>query len=500
MLVQTVPTANTDRLEPLPPPEHVLLTKLTDTETAETIERYIDYQDIDARSVRLPLVFVKAYRQQRFASPLPIVTSVATMPIILADGTMLSGHHLDRGRRILFRVPSGLEALLPAPEECTPDAVAEAMAFLTNVWLVDVPCSYTDKVKLIALTMTILERAILPARPGYFITAGRRGNGKTTVLMMLAWAALGEMVSASAWSVVPEERRKALLAYMGATVPLIAWDNIPRGSTITCPHIDRALTSHTYTDRILGLTENRTVPAFTVHAWTGNNIGPKGDTSSRSQIIRLDANRPDPENRSFTHADPIAWTNVNRGRILRKIYTILRGNPRLAGADTSPRQTRFKVWHHLIGAALEYGALWHCERFAEHDPNCPPVAVAFKDEFLRNDDDDEHDHALAIVLRMLRAKWPGQNFTAALLANWISNSYDPAAHEFSREFLPALDAATERSQPANGQYSPMVMAFRLRAIHDAPTKVEYPTGSKVLCLRYDADHEGGTYKIVELTS
>ena len=495
MHLLTADTANASPATELPPPEHVLLTKLTTVEAAMTIERHIDYiTPKEGNSVRLPTVFVNAYRQQRFDSPLPIVTSVATMPIVLPDGTLLFGHHLDRGRRILFRVPDGLEQLLPRPEHCDADAIAEAMHFLCDEWLVDVPCSYTDKLKLIALAMTILERAILPARPGFFITAGRRSTGKTTTLMMLAWAALGEMVSASAWSNVEEERRKALLAYMGAGVPLIAWDNIRRGSAITCPHIDRALTSHTYVDRVLGVTENRTVPAFSIHAWTGNNIGPKGDTSSRSLISRLDASRPDPENRSFTHADPIAWTHANRGRILRAIYTIILGNPRLIGADTSPRQTRFKVWHHLIGAALEHAAIWHRDRFAEHDPDCPPVAIAFKDQFLRNDDSDEHDYALAIVLRRLRGKWPGQKFTAAQLASWIGDSYDPLAYAFSKEFLPALDAATDMAPPFNNQYSPLALSLRLRSIHDAPTKVN----STILCLRYDADPHGGAYRVEEL--
>ena len=445
-------------------------------------------------------MFINAYRVQRFGSPLPTVTSVVTMPVILPDGTMLSGHRLDRARRILFRVNLGLEAMLPAPEDCTPDAVAEAMAFLTGVWLVDVPCNYTDKVKLIALALTILERAILPARPGYFITAGRRGNGKTTVLMMLAWAALGEMVSASAWSPLAEERRKSLLAYMGDGAPLIAWDNIPRGSTITCPHIDRALTSHTYTDSASSASP-RTAPCQPSPSMPGPA------TTSDQKATPRRARRPS----ASAPTDQTRRTGASRTRIrspgpmpivagiLRALYTVLLGNPRLTGDDTTPRQTRFKVWHHLIGAALEHAAIWHRDRVAEHDPNCPPVAVAFKDQFLANEDDDELDHALATVLRMLCARWPGGSFSAAELANWISDGYDPAALTYAREFLPALDAATEKAPPHNNHYSAMVMAFRLRSIHDAPTKVDYPDGnSKVLCLRYDPNHEGGTYSVAEL--
>lgn len=39
--------------------------------------------------------------------------------------------------------------------------------------------------------------------------------------------------------------------------------------------------------------------ASTIHHFTGNNIGPKGDTTSRSLVVRLEVDRTDPENRSF---------------------------------------------------------------------------------------------------------------------------------------------------------------------------------------------------------
>ncbi len=78
---------------------------------------------------------------------------------------------------------------------------------------------------------------------------------------MLAVAVLGRRAAASAWSPNEEERRKALFAYLGEGVALLVWDNIPRGAAISCPSIEKALTAETYKDRILGVSENRTVPA-----------------------------------------------------------------------------------------------------------------------------------------------------------------------------------------------------------------------------------------------
>ena len=142
------------------------------------------------------------------------------------------------------------------------------------------------------------------------------------------------------------------------------WDNIPRGAAISCPSIEKALTAETYKDRILGVTENRTVPASTIEAFTGNNIGPRGDMASRSLTARLNVDRPDPANRPFTHPDPIAWTEANRGRILSALYTVLYGNPRLRANDLEPAETRFKMWWHLVGSAIEHAAEQHAQHVA----------------------------------------------------------------------------------------------------------------------------------------
>ena len=76
--------------------------------------------------------FVHHYHTRPDDDALPIVSAIANLPIVLPDGTLLSGRGLDRQRGIVFRVPSELLAILPKREDCTPAAVAEAMKFLTD--------------------------------------------------------------------------------------------------------------------------------------------------------------------------------------------------------------------------------------------------------------------------------------------------------------------------------------------------------------------------------
>jgi hypothetical protein len=382
----------------LPPPEQPLLTRLNEPQLGELIERYIDYVDpISGRSVRLHPTFVKHYLV-REDDALPLVVAIATLPLVLGDSTLLAGQGLDRERGIVFRIPTELLEILPKREDCTPGAIAEAMHFLTDEWLCDVATDYTGKCILIALALSIIERSLLPDRPTFWVTAGKRGGGKTTTIIMLLMAVTGVRPAAAAWSPNDEERRKALLAYLLEGLPALLWDNIPRGSQITCPHIEKSCTSADYSDRKLGVSETIATSAATIHIFTGNNIGPKGDFASRALSSRLEVDRPDPENRTFQHSDPINWTEAHRARILKALYTILLGNPLFHGKGKTP-STRFKTWWQLIGQPVEFAAKAHKEHAdglaVDVDPKCPPKSFSFKDLFLAQEDDDEESASLA---------------------------------------------------------------------------------------------------------
>ena len=477
----------------LPAPDQPLLTRHDEAELAELIERHIEYTAATGRPVHLGLPFVKHY-QRRHDGALPVVAAVATLPMVLPDGTILSGHGLVRERGIVFRVPDELQKLLPTTAECTLSAVAEAMSFLAYEWLCDVMADYAGKCILIAASLTIIERLLLPERPAFFITAGQRGGGKTTTANMIAIAILGRRASAAAWSPNDEERRKALLAYLGEGVPIIVWDNIPRGAAISCPSIEKALTADTYSDRVLGVSDTRTVPATAVHVFTGNNIAARGDLASRSLSARLTVDRPDPENREFKHADPLAWTEANRGRILRALYTIALGNPRFRDSKPPTAETRFKSWWHLVGSAVEHAAKLHTKDTAERvaamvadPPKCPPKAISFRTLFLAGEADEEQSSSLATVLDVLRTRWANGCEAKEVAA------YAGLADEGSIAFRAALELAS-------GKVLKIVTAttvnWKLKALMDAPVQV----GDRILTLKYTPGDHGGTFTVAEKRS
>ena len=345
--------------ERIPAPPEPLIHELTNNEVTLLIEKHIEFFKVDEygqiRIVRLGSPFVSTYKALH-CSKLPVVVAVSTAPFVSpVSGGPVAGVGLDRDARIFYEIEPALLQCLPDPATITDQQAIDAYNFLANEWLVDVTTDAGGKAVAIAAALTMIQRIALDQRPAFFIVAGQRGGGKTTLASMITMAAMGRSPAAAAWASNEDERRKALLSYLRTGAASIVWDNIQRGTVIKCPHIERALTSPEYTDRVLGVSEQLTVPSLTVMLFTGNNIAPAGDMASRSLVCSIDVTRPDPENRSFLHPDPIGWTSANRARLMRAFYTLLLWNPylRLPVADRIEPKTRFKTWWASIGAPIE---------------------------------------------------------------------------------------------------------------------------------------------------
>ncbi len=237
---------------------------------------------------------------------------------------------------------------------------------------------------------------------------------------------------------------------------------------------------------MLGESATRTVPAHAVQAFTGNNVAPRGDMASRSLMARLAVDRPDPENRDFSHADPIEWTERNRGSILRALYTVLLGNPRLRATHPPAAETRFKAWWHLVGSAIEHAAGAHAGRVDaltfDALEKCRPTKISFRKLFLDGEADEEQSASLATVLETLREKWP-TSFKAADAAYYAGGADDKAI-----AFKGALEVATGKALPSVSSVS---VAWRLKSLADAPVNVE----GRVLVLRYMPDHNTGAFAV-----
>ena len=288
-----------------PPAPQWNIYKLDNCDAANLLEKHIDFIDAEeGYSVQCPPAFVNHYRQWH-DSTLPKLVAISPLPLVLGNGEILSPRGLDRLRGIAFIIDDKLRQRLPFGRIGDNAPVAAALDFLLNDWLVDVSCSFTDKCTAIALTLTMIERSLLVERPVGFIDAPSAESGKTTLVKLMAAAVTGLDAVAFAWSFNEEERRKALLAYFDAGLIYVLWDNIPDGTFISCPHLERSCTANYYADRKLGVSEFISAAAATIHLFTGINIAPRGALASRTLHVRIDTDLVDPMARTFVHNNPV---------------------------------------------------------------------------------------------------------------------------------------------------------------------------------------------------
>ncbi len=344
----------------LPAPAEPLLMEMTSVTAEMMVERYFVFERTDKEgnvlyNAQLASAFINAFMQlPGSVSKLPHVKAINTAPMVAENGAIIEGFGLDRDSGIFHHIEPGLRDCLPKGD-ITEDEVCKAARWLCDEWQTDVLTDTTGKMVVISLALTLIQRLLLAMRPAFLISAGLRGGGKTTLCHMLMMAVFDRMAAAASWSENQEERRKSLFAHFRQGVASLVWDNIKSGAEITCPEVEKALTSPTIQDRILGVSQGAAVSTSTVQIFAGNNIKFTGDMASRGPEIRLLTDDPNPEDRAVAHVDPIAWTRDHRAEILRCLYTIM-----IYGCRNRPEgqvaKTRFKPWWSLVGWPTELAA------------------------------------------------------------------------------------------------------------------------------------------------
>jgi hypothetical protein len=196
------------------PPEPVLV-ELTTTGVELVLEKYVRWvaskKNGERYDAALPTPFINALMEYP-NSAIPVVRAINTAPLVAASGGVIDGVGLDRVTGLFHRIDPDLRACLPDGTP-TEEEIKQSLKFLVDEWLVDVALDRVGKCVAILLALTLLQRALLPERPAFFVTAGQRGGGKTTLISMISAAVLGRRAAAAAWSDSVEERKKALFSY-----------------------------------------------------------------------------------------------------------------------------------------------------------------------------------------------------------------------------------------------------------------------------------------------
>ena len=290
--------------------------------------------------------------------PFPALEAVVESPILRSDGSIFDTPGYDSRTRLYYRPVPGFECR-EIPTNPTGEEVRSALE-LINEAVGEFP--YSDEssaANTLALLITLLARHAIPGPvPLGLIDAPQAGTGKTLLAEIIALVGTGRAGELLGAARDDEEWRKQITSKLSAGGTMFVVDNVE--GALYAPSLSRALTSRTWTDRVLGRSEMVTVKQRATWIATGNNIVLRGDLPRRCYWIRLDAKQSRPWKREdFKHPDLNSWAEKKRGELVAAVLTIARawfaaGKPKAEGI---PRLGSFESWTEIVGGILAFAGI-----------------------------------------------------------------------------------------------------------------------------------------------
>jgi hypothetical protein len=215
----------------------------------------------------------------------------------------------------------------------------------------------------IALILSILARPfILGAVPGSVFEASTPGSGKSLQINIASVVTTGRAASLATFPMGrdgkpnEEELEKMLGAYALAGMSLIAFDNIK--GFLGGPALEKVQSAvDTVALRILGASELRIMPWFSVIAFSGNNMSMAEDVAQRNLLSRLESHLEDPRSRpkeEFRHTNILAWIKEHRVEIVRAFMIIMRAWVVAENRPDPGQLGSFEFWSSVVPSMILY--------------------------------------------------------------------------------------------------------------------------------------------------
>lgn len=315
---------------------------------------------------------------------LRLLRSICFSPVITPAGRVINKPGYDDEEKILLVFSEDFPEI---PKDPTPGQLRLAYNQLRKPFE---KFPFVDAVSwsvMLAAILTTVCRPCLPVAPAFAFDAPSAGSGKT-----LLAKCLGILVSGVEPDMFPpfdkeEEVRKVILACLLKGSSVVVVDNLIH--PLKSPVLSTVITAGNYSDRVLGKSENLSIPARLLWIFTGNNIKLGGDQYRRIFISRIDP-KMEAKNvykREFDFS-PLEYCKKNRVEIISAALTILNGyisagRPNLAKGQFGS----FEDWSGLVRNAI----VWLAEEKIGEVVD-PVLAIDRQAE----DDDDSRDLSLML--------------------------------------------------------------------------------------------------------
>lgn len=291
------------------------------------------------------------------AWPFPPLRTIVEVPVLRPDGSVLDRRGYDAATQLVYSPAVGLGGLA-VPSAPSRSEVASALGLVEEM-IGEFPfADQPDKANLLATALTPILRPAIPGpTPLALIDAPQAGTGKGLLAEVITLVGAGRVAAMMVGPRDEDEWRKHITAVLSGGKPVIVIDNVEH--RLESAPLAAALTAHEWSDRILGLSKEVTVPVRVTWIATGNNVQLGGDIPRRCYRIRLDAKVSRPWKRTgFKHPDLLAWVCEHRGELLLALLSLARAWY-AAGKPQAPTPVigSFEHWAHTVGGVLHYGGM-----------------------------------------------------------------------------------------------------------------------------------------------
>jgi putative DNA primase/helicase len=293
------------------------------------------------------------------ASPvirLPHLVRLVETPVFGRSGSLLNtpGYHATDG---LYYAAARALPVPPVPPAPTHAHVQEAKRRLLDEFLCDFPFvnDGSRAQALGCLLLPFVRELIDGPTPLHLIEKPTPRTGGTLLAAMLVLPAVGKSVIHLTEANDNDTWKKAITAVLRSSPISVCIDNIRR--RLESSHLASAITATTWTDRVLGFSENISLPVRTAWLATGNNPSLSDEMQSRTVLVRLDARRDRPEDRGgFRHALP-AWAMVHRGELIQAALVLCQAWIVAGRPPGLIVKGGFESWSAVIGGILTHAAV-----------------------------------------------------------------------------------------------------------------------------------------------
>ncbi len=320
------------------------------------------------------------------AEVLPYLERVVNVPVFAPDGTLMTAPGYHPAAHIYLDPPKGM-TFRPLPDVITEEHVRWAFLQLYEA-LRDFPFSdafdgdeplpvrsgdadadgkplptyergQSSRAHVYAMLLQPFVRSMIVGPcPAYFIDKSAPGTGAGLLMDVLTYILTGQSapvqtLQKSAHS--EEEFSKRVTAMLRGGSDVVFFDNI--NFAVDSGTLAAALTAGNWTGRILGKSEDVTLPIRCVWTFAGNNVEFSRELLRRLVPIRMDAATPDPANDRpmsfYVHYPLNEWLLAHRVELIHACHILVanwvhRGRvPYTDGALQS-----FSSWSNVMGGIL----------------------------------------------------------------------------------------------------------------------------------------------------